>query len=120
MVFSIIRNLPTPVPYVEVSEDGNAVYIEPTEQEGFTTIANLKKVRKTLPMMFSNVIGEALVGINNVDELSKLLLQVEKMMNIKISHIGHTLRMSESGDNVNRILIPIEQFRNPYNRIALN
>jgi hypothetical protein len=102
-----------PIPYVEMSVDGNAVYIEPTEKDGLVTIGNLKKIREIFPRVFSNVAGEVLVDIPTLDELSQLLSKTEKLMNIKINSIAHTLRFSKELNTFERVLVPVEKFLNP-------
>jgi hypothetical protein len=114
MLFSIVLNLPSPVPHIEISEDGYGVYIEPTKAAGFATMATLQRMRKVMPESFPNVIGEMLTEIHNMEEFLQLVSSCEKFLGIRISYIAHTLRMSESGDNIDRIVLPIEKFINPY------
>jgi hypothetical protein len=119
MVFTITRNLPSPVPHIEISEDGYGVYVEPAREAGFATMANLQRMRKAFPESFPDVMGEMLTEVSNMEEFLRLVSSCEKFLGIKITYIAHTLRMSESGDNVERIVLPIEKFTNPYG-ISLN
>jgi hypothetical protein len=119
MLFSVVLNLPSPVPYVEASEDGYGVYVEPMKKAGFATMTNLQKIRKAFPESFPDVIGEMLTEVHNMEEFLRLVSSCEKFLGIKITYIAHSLSMSESGDNVERIVLPIEKFTNPYG-ISLN
>jgi hypothetical protein len=119
MLFSVVLNLPSPVPHIEISEDGYGVYIEPTKEAGFATMTNLQKIRRAFPESFPDVIGEMLTEVHNMEEFLRLVSSCEKFLGIKITYIAHTLRMSESGDNIERIVLPIEKFTNPYG-ISLN
>ena len=110
MVLVIKSDYEFPLPFVETSEDGHTIYIESTEEEGLMTIANLKKVRKAIPKQFPRVIGNALVDIQNFDELSKWISKTEKFMNIKINNVAHTLRFSKKRFTWERVVIPIEKF----------
>jgi hypothetical protein len=112
MVLVIKSDYKFPLPFVETSEDGHTIYIESTEKEGLMTIANLKKVRKTIPQVFPDVIGNALVDIQNFDDLSQWISKTEKLMNIKINNVAHTLRFSEKLFTYERVVIPIEKFLN--------
>src|SRR3990172_9919643 len=105
MVFTIIHNFKQPVPYIEASEDGYGVYVEPTKEAGFATMANLQKIRKAFPESLPNLIGEMLTEIHNMEEFLQLVSFCEKYLDIRISYIAHTLRMSESGDNIERIVL---------------
>ena len=113
-LFSVVLNLPSPVPHIEISEDGYGVYIEPTKEAGFASMATLQRMRKVMPESFPNVIGEMLTELRNMEEFLQLVSSCEKLFGIRISYIAHTLRMSESGDNIDRIVLPIEKFTNPY------
>ena len=114
MIFTIINGFKMPVPYVEGSEDGYAMYIEPTQEEGVDTIEHLKRIRKTFPDSFPGTIGEMLVPINNMDELSLLVSQTEKKLNIQIEYVAHTLRISKSGDqiDIDRVFVSMKKFLN--------
>jgi hypothetical protein len=114
MLFSVVLNLPSPVPHIEISEDGYGVYIEPTKEAGFASMAALQRMRKVMPESFSDVIGEAVTELHNMDEFMQIVSACEKFLGIKINYIAHTLRMSESGDSIERIVLPIEKFTNPY------
>ena len=74
------------------------------------TMANLKKVRKAIPQQFPHVMGEALIDIQNFDELSQWISKTEELMNIKINNVGHTLRFSKKLSIYERVVIPIEKF----------
>ena len=65
MLFSVVLNLPSPVPHIEISEDGYGVYIEPTKEAGFASMAALQRMRKVMPESFPNVIGEMLTELHN-------------------------------------------------------
>ena len=49
-----------------------------------------------------------------MDEFLQLVSSCEKFLGIRINYVAHTLRMSESGDSIDRIVLPIEKFTNPY------
>jgi hypothetical protein len=98
-------------------EDGYGVYVEPTREAGFATMANLQRMRKAFPESFPDVIGEMLTEVHNMDEFLRLVSSCEKFLGIKITYIAHTLRMSDN--SIDRIVLPIEKFTNPYG-ISLN
>lgn len=110
MVLVMKSDYEFPLPFVETSEDGHTIYIESTEKEGLMTMANLKKVRKAIPQVFPDVIGNALVDIQNFDDLSKWISKTEKLMNITINNVAHTLRFSKKRSACERVVIPIEKF----------
>ena len=113
MVFVISSDYEFPITFVETSEDGHTVYIEPTEKEGFKTLVSLKNIRDMCPQFFPKIISEALVSIPTPYELSQLLSETEELMNIKINNIAHTLRLSKELNMYERVLVPVEKFLNP-------
>jgi hypothetical protein len=92
MIFSVVLNLPSPVPYIEESEDGCGVYIEPTKEGGFATMATLQRMRKVIPESLPNVIGGILTELHNMKEFLQLVAWCEKFLGIKITYIANTLR----------------------------
>ena len=110
VVFIMKYGYELPVTFVETSVDGNSVYVEPTEKEGIKTIESLKIVRAACPEIFPNVSGEVLIDIPTPYELSRLLAETERLMNLTIHNIAHTLRVSKEFNTYERVLVPREKF----------
>ena len=112
VVFIMKSGYELPITFVETSVDGNSVYIEPTEKEGFKTIESLRHVRALCPEIFPNIIGETLIDIPTPYELSQLLAETERAMNLKIHNSAHTLRFLRELNTYERVLVSVEKFLN--------